>query len=36
VIIPKIGERKGGYTRVVKTGMRRGDGAAMAILELVE
>ncbi|MEI6309462.1 MAG: 50S ribosomal protein L17 [bacterium] len=35
-IIPKVGDRKGGYTRVVKTGKRRGDGAAMAILELVE
>ena len=35
-IIPKIGERPGGYTRVVKLGSRNGDAAAMAILELVD
>ena len=35
-IIPKIGERNGGYTRVVKLGYRTGDGAQMAILELVD
>lgn len=35
-IIPKIGERPGGYTRVVKLGNRSGDAAAMAILELVD
>ena len=35
-IIPKIGERPGGYTRVVKLGNRNGDAAAMAILELVD
>ncbi len=35
-IIPKIGERPGGYTRVVKLGHRAGDAAAMAILELVD
>ncbi len=32
---PKYQERNGGYTRVLKVGPRRGDGAEMAILELV-
>lgn len=32
---PKYAERSGGYTRVIKTGPRRGDSAEMAILELV-
>lgn len=32
---PKYQERNGGYTRVLKAGPRRGDGAEMAILELV-
>lgn len=35
-IAPKFSERQGGYTRVLKLGPRRGDGAPMAILELVE
>lgn len=34
-IAPKYAERNGGYTRVLKTGPRRGDGAEMAIIELV-
>lgn len=34
-IAPKYAERQGGYTRVVKAGFRRGDGAPMAIVELV-
>lgn len=35
-ILPKIGERPGGFTRVVKLGNRMGDAAPMAILELVD
>ena len=35
-IVPKIGERPGGYTRVIKLGNRLGDGAEMAIIELVD
>ena len=35
-IAPKFQERKGGYTRVFKTGPRRGDNAPMAIIEFVE
>jgi large subunit ribosomal protein L17 len=31
----KFADRKGGYTRIIKTGTRRGDCAAMAIIELV-
>jgi large subunit ribosomal protein L17 len=34
-IAPKYAERNGGYTRVIKTGPRRGDAAPMAIVELV-
>lgn len=34
-IAEKYKEKKGGYTRIVKTGVRRGDAAPMAILELV-
>ncbi|KXZ39011.1 large subunit ribosomal protein L17 [Alkalithermobacter thermoalcaliphilus JW-YL-7 = DSM 7308] len=34
-IAPKYKERNGGYTRIVKVGPRRGDGAEMSIIELV-
>ncbi len=36
VVAPKFAERPGGYTRVIKTGVRRGDNAQMAIIEFVE
>jgi large subunit ribosomal protein L17 len=35
-IVPKVGERPGGYTRVIKLGNRFGDGASMAVIELVD
>ena len=34
-IAPQFADRPGGYTRVMKLGQRRGDGAPMAFLELV-
>ena len=35
VVAPRYKERPGGYTRIVRVGPRRGDGADMAIVELV-
>ena len=36
VVAPKIADRPGGYTRIVKNGFREGDAAEMAIMELVD
>lgn len=35
-IAAKVGDRPGGYVRVIKTGFRRSDGAEMAMIEFVD
>ena len=35
-VAPKVAERPGGYTRIIKTGFRSGDSAEMAMIELVD
>ncbi len=35
-IIPRHKERKGGYTRIIKLGPRKSDGAKMVIVELIK
>ena len=35
-IAPRFAERNGGYTRVIKLGVRRGDAAELAVIQFVE
>ena len=36
VVAPKVGDRPGGYTRIIKTGYRANDNAPMCFIELVD
>jgi large subunit ribosomal protein L17 len=36
VVAPKVGDRPGGYLRIIKTGFRAGDNAEMAMVEFVD
>ena len=35
-VAPKVGDRPGGYTRIIRTGNRLGDNADMCMIELVD
>ena len=35
-VVAKVGDRPGGYVRIIKTGFRKSDGAEMAMIELVD
>ena len=35
-VAPKVGDRPGGYTRIIRTGKRLGDNAEMCMIELVD
>jgi large subunit ribosomal protein L17 len=35
-IVARFGDRRGGYTRIIRAGVRRGDAAPMVLLELVD